>query len=62
MKLIEKEADDNRKIKDAQTALDKKVMARYKTFIEDEVKTLVVDDKWMTAISLEVTMLRLCQN
>ena len=54
LKLIEKEADDNRKIKDAQAALDKKVMARYKTLTEDEVKTLVVDDKWMTAISLEV--------
>lgn len=54
LKLIEKEVDDNRKIKDAQTAFDKKVMGRYKTFIEDDVKTLVVDDKWMTAISLEV--------
>jgi hypothetical protein len=54
LKLLEKEADANRKIKDAQTALDKKVMARYRTFTEDEVKTLVVDDKWMSAISQDV--------
>ncbi|MFH0905078.1 MAG: hypothetical protein V1854_07870 [Methanobacteriota archaeon] len=29
-------------------------MARYKTLTEDEVKTLVVDDKWMAAISQDV--------
>ena len=54
LRLLEKEADANKKIKDAQTALDKKVMARYKTLTEDEVKTLVVDDKWMAAISHDV--------
>ncbi|MCG2738429.1 MAG: type I restriction-modification system subunit M, partial [Candidatus Methanoperedenaceae archaeon] len=54
LKLIEKEADANKKIKDAQTALDKKVIARYKALTEDEVKTLVVDDKWMAAISQDV--------
>ena len=54
LKLIEKEADANKKIKDAQTALDKKVIARYKALTGDEVKTLVVDDNWMAAISLDV--------
>ncbi|MBU3966744.1 MAG: type I restriction endonuclease subunit M, partial [Euryarchaeota archaeon] len=54
LKLIEKEADANKKIKDAQTALDKKVIARYKELTEDEVKILVVDDKWMAAISRDV--------
>src|SRR3972149_11821790 len=38
LKLIEKEADANKKIKDAQTALDKKVIARYKALTEDEAK------------------------
>jgi len=54
LKLIEKETEANKKIKDAQTILDKKVIARYKALTEDEVKTLVVDDKWMAAISHDV--------
>lgn len=54
LKLIEKEADANKKIKDAQAAMDKKVIARYKALTHDEVKTLVVDDKWMVAISRDV--------
>ncbi len=54
LKLIEKEAEANKKIKDAQMALDKKVIGKYKELTEDEVKTLVVDDKWMAAISHDV--------
>lgn len=53
-KLIEKEAEASKKIKDAQMALDKKVIARYKALTEDEVKILVVDDKWMAAICQDV--------
>ncbi|OEU48715.1 MAG: hypothetical protein BA871_09660 [Desulfuromonadales bacterium C00003096] len=48
------EADANKKIKDARKALDKKVIDRYKVLTEDEVKTMVVDDKWMAAISGDV--------
>lgn len=54
LKLIEKEADASRKIKDAQMTLDKKVITRYKALTEDEVKTLVVDDKWMAAICQDI--------
>ena len=54
LKLIGKEADANKKIKDARKALDKKVIDRYKVLTEDEVKTMVVDDKWMAAISGDV--------
>ena len=55
LKLIEEEASARKKIKDAQKSLDKLVIGKYKTFNEDEVKTLVVDDKWMAAISQDVT-------
>jgi type I restriction enzyme M protein len=48
--LLEQEAEANKKIKDAQKALDVKVAAKYKTLIKDEVKTLVVDDKWLTTL------------
>lgn len=54
LKLIEKEVDASRKIKDARIALDKKVINKYKTLTEDEVKTLVVDDKWMAVISRDI--------
>ncbi len=50
LKLSEAEADIGKKIKDASVELDKKVAARYKTLTVDEIKGLVVDDKWMTTI------------
>ena len=54
LKLMGTEADANKKIKDARKALDKQVIDRYKVLTEDEVKTMVVDDKWMAAISGDV--------
>jgi type I restriction enzyme M protein len=54
LKLIEKELDTNKKIKDARIELDKKVIVKYKTLTEDEVKVLVVDDKWMAVISRDI--------
>ena len=35
-----------KKVKDAQTVLDKAVFAQYRKLTEDEIKTLVIDDKW----------------
>jgi len=52
--LLEKEAEANRQIKEAQKALDKKVDSRYKALKEEDIKTLVVDDKWMTAMDRAV--------
>ena len=52
--LIDKEATAKKQIKDAQKALDLKVIDRYKVLTQDEIKTLVVDDKWMAAISGDV--------
>ncbi|RLG29910.1 type I restriction-modification system subunit M [Methanosarcinales archaeon] len=54
LKLMGAEADANKKIKDARKALDKQVIDRYKVLTEDEVKTMVVNDKWMAAISEDV--------
>jgi type I restriction enzyme M protein len=50
LKLSDAEADIGKKIKDASVELDKKVASRYKTLTVDEIKGLVVDDKWMTTI------------
>ncbi len=52
--LIEKESTANKKIKDAQKALDLKVIAKYSDLSEDEIKTLVVHDKWLAVLAASV--------
>lgn len=54
LKLVDDETDANKKVKDAMKALDKKVNERYKVLTEDEIKTLVVDMKWIPYIVKEV--------
>jgi type I restriction enzyme M protein len=45
--LFEKETDTKKAIKDAERNLEKKVLAKYPTLTLDEIKTLVVERKWM---------------
>jgi len=52
--LIEQEAASNRKIKDAQKDLDGEVLTKYKTLTVEEIKSLLVEDKWLTTIALDV--------
>lgn len=52
--LIEKEAAANKKLKEATKALDAKVAAKYGKLGKDEVKTLVVDDKWIGTLAAVV--------
>jgi type I restriction enzyme M protein len=54
LKLIDDQTALNKKIKVALAELDKKVIKRYKTLTEDEIKQLVVDDKWMTVLERDV--------
>src|SRR5690606_24266367 len=37
-------------VKKAQAALDEKVLARYGKLTEAEIKTLVVEDKWLASL------------
>ena len=46
--------DTKAKRKAAQEDLDKKIDANYPTLTKAEIKTLVVDDKWMTRVSAAV--------
>jgi type I restriction enzyme M protein len=64
LKLIEAEAEASKAVKDAQTALDEKMLKQYAKLIENEIKALVVDDKWFTAIqaAIEGEVQRLTQN
>src|SRR6266487_1050332 len=52
--LLEQETEASKKIKDAQKALDAKVTARYKVLSENEVKTLVVEDKWLATLTSDM--------
>lgn len=52
--LIEKDADTKKAIKDAEIALEKKVLAKYPAFTVEEVKSLVVEQKWMQELSSRV--------
>jgi type I restriction enzyme M protein len=49
--LLEKEAEANDRVKDAQKELEAKVAAKYGKLTEDEIKTLVVDDKWLATVA-----------
>jgi type I restriction enzyme M protein len=54
MALIEQEAEAGKKVKEAQKALDALVSAKYAKLAQDEVKALVVDDKWLAALETAV--------
>ena len=52
--LLEKEAEANDRVKEAQKELEAKVAAKYGKLTEDEIKTLVVDDKWLATLAAAV--------
>ena len=52
--LIDQEASASKAVKDAQKALDAKVAAHYAKLTESDIKTLVVEDKWLAALSAQV--------
>ena len=52
--LIEKEAVSSAKLKEAQESLMTQVSEQYSKLTEDEIKTLVVDDKWLATLAATV--------
>lgn len=48
--LIDAESDASKAVKEAQTALDERTLARYTRLTEAEIKALVVEDKWLAAL------------
>ena len=60
---IEAESSTGKAVKDAQAKLDHRVLARYAMLTETEIKTLVVEDKWIATIgkAIEGEMQRLTQ-
>src|SRR5207249_3420989 len=54
LKLNSQEADLKRRLKIAEAALDTQAYAKYPKLTEAEIKTLVVDDKWLAALDAAV--------
>ena len=54
LKLVDAESKADKAAKEAQASLDQKVLDRYGTLTVAEIKTLVVEDKWLTAIRTRV--------
>ena len=52
--LCDREAALKRAVKEQEAALDKLAYEKYPTLTEAEIKTLVVDDKWMSRLSASV--------
>ena len=54
LKLNGEEADLKKRLKEAEAALDAKAYAKYPKLTEAEIKTLVVDDKWLAALDAAI--------
>ena len=54
LKLNSEEADLKRAIREAEAALDQLAYDQYPKLTEAEIKTLVVDDKWLTSLAIAV--------
>ncbi len=53
-KLLDQQADAKVRLKTAQEDLEAKLDAKYPRLTEDEIKTLVVDDKWLATLAAAV--------
>ena len=54
LKLANEEADLKKRLKDAEADLDAKAHKKYPTLTELEIKTLVVDNKWLAALDVAI--------
>jgi type I restriction enzyme M protein len=54
LRLAEEEASLKKRHKEAESALDAKAYAQYPKHSEVEIKTLVVDDKWLAALEADI--------
>ena len=52
--LIEQEASAGKSVKDGKKALDSLVAGKYRQLTEADIKTLVVEDKWLATLSASV--------
>jgi len=53
-RLAKDEANKKKAIKTAETELDERAYGHYPTLTEDEIKTLVVEDKWLATLAVAI--------
>ena len=51
---MREEADLKKRLKEAEAALDAKAYAKYPKLTESDIKSLVVDDKWLAALDAAI--------
>ena len=54
LKLTAEESELKRALREAEESLDQLALAKYPKLTEDEIKTLVVDDKWLATLSTAI--------
>jgi type I restriction enzyme M protein len=54
LKLSNEEAELKKRLKECEAELDAKTYAHYPKLTEDEIKTLVADDKWLAALEAAI--------
>ena len=54
LKLNDKESDLKKRLKDSEAKLDAVALAKYPKLTEPEIKSLVVDDKWLTVLDTAI--------
>ena len=54
LELLEREAALKKAVKEAETALDGQAYAKYPALTESEIKTLVVDEKWLASLDAAI--------
>jgi type I restriction enzyme M protein len=55
LELFDLEAEKKKAVKEAQEALDKAVFAKYPKLTEDEIKVLMVEDKWQATLEATIS-------
>ncbi|MEO8035784.1 MAG: N-6 DNA methylase, partial [Acidobacteriota bacterium] len=54
LKLNAEESDFKKRLKEAEAALDAEAYAKYPKLTESDIKSLVVDDKWLAALDVAI--------
>ena len=54
LKLLNQETDTKKAVKDAEAELDAKLLNFYPTLKEDQIKQLVVEDKWLATMEKDI--------
>lgn len=52
--LVDRESEAKKAVKAAEEALNKKLLKKYPALTEDEIKTLVVEDKWAASLCSDI--------